>query len=109
MYKIMSNNNTVTKFFSVNPNFPAVPDSTKYIIDSTKWSCVPTDLPYQQNAISRQFKCTYIGPSDEMVDLMKSMKSIGINGGRRRTKRSSKRRRTKRSSKRRRTLRRRRH
>jgi hypothetical protein len=107
----MSNNNTVTKFFSVNPKFPDVPDSTKYIIDSTKWSCVPTDLTYQPNAISRKFKCTYIGPSDEMNALMNSMKSMDINGGRRRTKRSSKRRRTnkRKSSKRRRTLRRRRH
>ena len=107
----MSNNNTVTKFFSVDPQTPTVPDSTKYIIDSTKWNCMPTNIDYQLGANRRQFICKYIGPSDEMDALMNSMNSMGIKGGRRRTKRSSKRRRTnkKRSSKRRRTLRRRRH
>ena len=111
----MSNNNTVTRFFSVNPDFPAVPDSTKYIIDTNNWSCVPTNMTYQLGANSRQFICTYKGETKTQTEidaLMESMRNMGINnGGRRRTKRSSKRRRTnkRKSSKRRRTLRRRRH
>ena len=106
----MSNNNTVTRFFSVNPKVPNVPDSTKYKIDTNNWSCVPTDLPYEPGANRRQFKCTYKGETitkTQMDDLMESMNRMDINGGRRK----SKRRRTnkRKSSKRRRTLRRRRH
>lgn len=106
------NPNQVRITYKVNPLNPSEPDPKTYTFNNKeKWTFEPVyNKPFNGMNV---FICTYTGeiiPSD-MDALMNSMRSMGIKGGRRRTKRSSKRRRTnkRKSSKRRRTLRRRRH
>ena len=103
--------NQVKIKYMVNPSNSSEPDPNTYTFkNKEKWTFQPV-YPQPFNGMN-VFICTYNDntiPKTQMDDLMESMRSMGINGGRRRTKRSSKRRRTnkKRSSKRRRTLRRR--